>query len=355
MNNLYAGDYKRYMLVPAAFFIVFAFMILIAPGVQPGIDLKGGTSIILRSDKPLDKDALQAALRQKFSLTELQISSVSSPSGYGLNIQYAEETNIASAQKFLDQAKQALKSNPGDASSLAAQSIAAASKFTDSPSVAGKSPEQAVETATAALSKAQEAFNLSIQDTIRTTFGLGDELRIQKREIGATLGAAFYSQGIMASIFAFVLVVIVVFVFFREFVPSAAIIAAMLFDIAAALAMMAVLSIPLSLSTIPALLMLIGFSVDTDMLLTTRLLMRKDGTVQERAYNSLITGLTMTGTQLAALIAMMGLSYFWQISVVFEISIVLFFGLAADIISTWLMNAPVLLWYIENKEAKGGL
>jgi len=66
----------------------------------------------------------------------------------------------------------------------------------------------------------------------------------------------------------------------------------------------------------------------------------------------MITGLTMTSTAIAALLAMLVLSYFSQIEVIFQISAIIIFGLVAGILSTWFMNAAVLLWYIEGRGGK---
>ena len=98
--------------------------------------------------------------------------------------------------------------------------------------------------------------------------------------------------------------------------------------------------------------MLVGYSVDTDIMLTTRLLKRKEGGLKERSYEAMKTGLTMTLTTMAALSVMITLSFMYQIVVIFDLTVVLFFGLVADIISTWLMNAPILLAYAESK--RGG-
>jgi len=144
-------------------------------------------------------------------------------------------------------------------------------------------------------------------------------------------------------------VILVIFVVFREIVPSLAVIGAATFDVLAALAAMAVLGIPLSLASIPALLMLVGYSVDTDIMLTTKVLKRRDADPRTRAQDSLLTGLTMTGTTLVAVAFMTVLSFYAQIFVVFDLAVVLFFGLIGDLISTWFMNAPVLLWYAEKK------
>ena len=118
---------------------------------------------------------------------------------------------------------------------------------------------------------------------------------------------------------------------------------------------MAIFQIPLSLATIPALLMLIGYSVDTDIMLTTTVLKRREKELHERAGDALVTGLTMTTTTVAALFVMLILSYFGQIIIVFEIAAVLLFGLFADLISTWFMNAEILLWYAKRKNKKSGV
>ena len=64
------------------------------------------------------------------------------------------------------------------------------------------------------------------------------------------------------------------------------------------------------------------------------------------------TGLTMTLTSMAALLVMILFSYFYQIEVIYQISTILFFGLIGDLIATWLMNAPILLWWIDKKGSK---
>jgi preprotein translocase subunit SecF len=65
----------------------------------------------------------------------------------------------------------------------------------------------------------------------------------------------------------------------------------------------------------------------------------------------MITGLTMTTTALAALVAMFIVSSglvtsFTRIDIIRDISVVLIFGLIADMINTWMTNAGILRWYI---------
>ncbi len=84
-------------------------------------------------------------------------------------------------------------------------------------------------------------------------------------------------------------------------------------------------------------------------MLTTRLIKNKGGSSSEKVMKAMETGLTMTGTTLAALVVLFFVSSFVGVEVISQIAIVLLFGLLADVISTWLMNAPILLWYTEGR------
>ena len=96
--------------------------------------------------------------------------------------------------------------------------------------------------------------------------------------------------------------------------------------------------VQLSLGTVAALLMLIGYSVDTDILLSMRVLKRK-GDVDEKIRGAMGTGLTMTGTTIAAVIALIIVSNFLylivpsftRMDVIADMTTVLIFGLAADV------------------------
>jgi preprotein translocase subunit SecF len=119
---------------------------------------------------------------------------------------------------------------------------------------------------------------------------------------------------------------------------------------------MDVFGVALTLGTVAALLMLIGYSVDTDILLTTRLLKRK-GELNEKIIDAMKTGLTMTTTTLAALLALFIVSSgsvmsFIRIDIIRDISVVLIFGLIADIVNTWMTNVGILRLYIEKSGMK---
>lgn len=179
---------------------------------------------------------------------------------------------------------------------------------------------------------------------------------VEIRDMGEVFSQSLQRQAVRAIIISFILMAIVVFAVFRTFVPSGAVLISAFADIAFAAAMMDVFGIVLSLGTVAALLMLIGYSVDTDILLTTRLLKRK-GELNDKIKDAMKTGLTMTTTTLAALIALFIMSSgiissFMLIDILRDISVVLIFGLIADMINTWMTNVGILKWYIERGTRK---
>ncbi len=345
-------NYKLYMLIPAVLFIVFLFTIFVWPSIPRGIDLQGGTLLVVRSEKPIDALEVKQLLSDNFDLLDLKVNGISGPNGYGVNIQFAGNQTILSATELLDSAKSSLGSNPAAARQNAIQAVDLLSPFVQALPLS-QEPEKAVSEAEAILVEANKNINQGMQELIVEHFALGEKVAFQRKEVSPTLGATFWATAFNVAIASGILIILVIFLFFRKIIPSVAVIAAAIFDVAGALALMAVFGIPLSLSSIPALLMLVGYSVDTDIMLTTRVLQRKEKTPAGRAADSMATGLTMTGTTIAALLSMLVIAYMSQIFVIFEIAAVILFGLLADLVSTWLMNAEILLWYVERKKKLG--
>jgi len=163
--------------------------------------------------------------------------------------------------------------------------------------------------------------------------------------IGPALGGAFWYQAQLGIITAFIFMGIIVFVIFRTVIPSLAVILAAVSDIIITLAFMQIFGIELSLAGFAAILMIIGYSVDTDILLTTRFL-RGSGLLIERIKRTLKTGLTMSFTSIGALAALL---LFGITPVLSQIATVLLIGLSVDIVNTWLQNSVLLRWYCEKK------
>jgi preprotein translocase subunit SecF len=187
-------------------------------------------------------------------------------------------------------------------------------------------------------------------DVIALTNSLQGTATIQSfRAVGPLLSKQTLNQVYYALGFAFLFMSITVFIIFRNLVPSLAVIFAALSDIIIAVGGMSLFGIPLSLASVGALLMLIGYSVDTDILLTTRVLKRREGTINERAVDAMKTGFTMAAAAIGSMVALyLAVRFFMPYAQVLEdIASVLIIGLVADVLATWLMNLGILRWYME--------
>ncbi len=101
----------------------------------------------------------------------------------------------------------------------------------------------------------------------------GDDAEI--RHMGPIYSQELQAQVIRYLPLSFILMALVVFIVFRQVVVSLLVVLCALADILTAAASMNLTGVQLSLGTVAALLMLIGYSVDTDILLTMRVLKRK--------------------------------------------------------------------------------
>lgn len=143
--------------------------------------------------------------------------------------------------------------------------------------------------------------------------------------------------------------ILLALLYIRYSVPSAAVVLAAVADILMTLVAVNLLGIPLSAAGIIAFLMLIGYSVDTDILLTTRVLREQTGTINARIWGAFKTGITMTLTAIAAV----GVSLFLTMSyseTLAQIFTIMLIGLGFDIFNTWVTNASLLKWYMEGKQ-----
>ncbi|SHG71720.1 protein translocase subunit SecF [Halobaculum gomorrense] len=176
--------------------------------------------------------------------------------------------------------------------------------------------------------QAEEAgFTIRSIDSVSASFG-SDTQRL------ALLGVGVAFAGMAALVFAL----------FRTFVPSVAVVVSAFSDIVIPVALMNLLGIELTLGTVAALLMLIGYSVDSDILLNNSVL-RRSGDFYESTYRAMRTGVTMTVTSLAAMAVMAVVAGVYGIGLLASIGTILVFGLAADLMNTYLLNVSLLRWY----------
>lgn len=288
IKQFYEAKYKKLLIIPFLL-LVLAFAQIgwqysqTGDFVNRGISLKGGSSIIINHDF-IDVASLETFLNTKFPRADITVRSLSS---------------------------------------------------------AGQVIGVAIE------SDAQDQEEINIVMNV-----LEKELNINKETfsveiIGSSLGESFFKQMVTALMIALLLMGIVVFIYFRTIVPSLAVILAAFSDIVVTISIFNLTGIKLSTAGIAAFLMLIGYSVDTDILLSSRVLKRKEGTTMEKIYSAIKTGLMMSATTLTALgIALI----FVQSDIIKQIMVVLFIGLLVDLIMTWIQNTGLLRLYLERKK-----
>lgn len=160
-----------------------------------------------------------------------------------------------------------------------------------------------------------------------------------------------YRQLMISLALAFLLMTIVVFILFRNFAPSLTVVSCVLIDMIMTITVVNLLGIKISTGGIIAFLMLIGYSVDTDILLTNRLIKRKDGTTNQKILGAVKTGITMTLTSLLAIVASLLVVKSFS-PILTQIFLIIVIGLFFDLINTWITNVSILKWHVQNKENK---
>ncbi|OYT34054.1 MAG: hypothetical protein B6U87_02610 [Candidatus Aenigmarchaeota archaeon ex4484_52] len=175
-----------------------------------------------------------------------------------------------------------------------------------------------------------------------------DENNIRQDYVSSLLSKNFLSQAQFALIIALIAMAIVIFISFRALAPSLAIMLAAICDIVFTIAAMNIIGLKLTLASLTGLLMLIGYSVDTDVLLTTRVLKRRfEGTIDKQTKSAIKTGLTMTLTTIVSLFV---LYLFAGGTKIGETAIVIIIGLIADMPFTWFQNVGILSRYIKKTQ-----
>ncbi|MFC6615781.1 protein translocase subunit SecF [Halopenitus salinus] len=162
--------------------------------------------------------------------------------------------------------------------------------------------------------------------------------------VSASFGSGVQTQALGGLLVAFLGMSVLVFAMFRTFVPSIAVVLSAFSDLVIPVAVMNLLGIDMTLGTVAALLMIIGYSVDSDILLNNSVL-RRTGGFYESVSRAMRTGVTMTITSIAAMAVMAVVATVFGVDLLRDIGIILAVGLCADLMNTYLLNVSLLRWY----------
>lgn len=294
IKNIYENKYKQLMWFP--FIILIAAIILIGyqtattgDFVNKGISLKGGSTITLSQAEELDYSGLESFLKENHPKAEVSLRTITAA---------GKTTAIAIDSNLQDKAE----------------------------------IDALLETLGQKIDLKKTHYNVEI--------------------IGESLGSSFFKQAGLALIISFLLMGLVVIAYFRVWIPSLAVIICAFSDIVVTLAIFNLTGMRLSTAGVAAFLMLIGYSIDTDILLTSRVLHRKEGTVMDRVYSSIRTGMTMSITTVCVVAVAL---IFVQSETIRQIMLIVMIGMFVDMIMTWVQNVGILRLYLEHKEKKRGL
>ncbi len=346
-------NYKVLAVLPLAFALLMALVVL-TRGVELGIDFKGGTWIEVLTDKDLTPE-IQAQIQEGLKAKGLQ--DVKLYVGWDVESGKNKLTIASTSVVGKDEIASVVSPYVGELLDSDVAKAAYAGKpsadLADRLSAILKQRVDVAEEDGELVITALDLDEASLQSALAYSSGQTLDVRVEKknlnsRTVGATLGKTFKEQGIKALIAAYVLISIVVFVAYRTIVPSIAVLQAAVCDPLIAFGFMSLLGIPLEPATLAALIMLIGYSVDSDILITSRTLRQRGRSVDESIDSALGTGLMMTGTTIAVMTVMLIVSStLTQITTLYNISLVLLIGLIADLFTTWFTNAGILKWYLE--------
>ncbi|MFP3950009.1 MAG: hypothetical protein ACLFUZ_02845 [Candidatus Micrarchaeia archaeon] len=356
--NVYKGDYRLLTIIPVILIIISLFLI---PNLKFGVDFRGGTLVTLQLTGDLDSDALESDLIAQGFDAEVRVFEGSM--GKTAEIEVSQTDDMLEA----DSLKEEFNTLIDEVSILQAQSY-------DDPSVESEYREKKEELN----QKADRMFELAGSSTraelqpnlnqLKKQFS-DAYLQVYSRNnerimavvsehaeyssystetVSPALSLHFIDQAGTVVFYSAILSVILVFFFFRAPIPSLAVLVGAFSDIVIALGAMSLFGIPLSLPSFAALLMLIGYSLDTDILLTMRILKRR-GDPRENAFDAMKTGMTMSLTAIIAFSALFILAALTHIPTYYEISSVALAGLVGDLFATWGINAVMVLYYKEKK------
>jgi len=164
--------------------------------------------------------------------------------------------------------------------------------------------------------------------------------------IGSELGSLFFQQVIQLLVVAFVLMSIVIYFIYRNFVSSFGIVLASFANIVTTLAMTSLLGIRISFAGFAGLLMLIAYTVDTNIVLTTKVLKSTPAEFKKQYKKALITGVTLIATIALTMFIVQLIS---TSRLLVNIAQVLVVGFVVDLIFTWMLNSALLEWFVKRR------
>jgi preprotein translocase subunit SecF len=351
LPNIYEGDYRKLTIIPLILVAVALFYI---PTIKMGVDFQGGTLVTLSLTEPVNAEDLQMKLQEEG--LEATVNVFDTSVGYKAEVEVPQSDKLVKAEEL----KGEFNSLFPIVSELEIRSYSNSSyleEFRTKKAELEIIAEGMYEIANVnPISNTTNDLERNFKEAYSTVYSnyqndISEPINkhvkydsISVQTVSPVLSLKFINTVIDTAMIAALLSIVLVFFFFRAIPPSVAVLVGALADIIIALGAMGLFGIPLTLASFAALLMLVGYSLDTDILLTTRILKRR-GNPRENAFDAMKTGLTMSITGIIAFSSLFILSLMTHIPTYFEISAVALAGLVGDMFATWGINAVLVLHF----------
>ncbi|RMD45970.1 hypothetical protein D6829_00885 [Candidatus Pacearchaeota archaeon] len=331
----YNKNYRKLLILPAivlaiAIIYIIVFSIHNGDAIRKDVSLTGGTTISVVTGKPVEE--LKSFLKGKIS--DFSVKAISDNSGRQI------ELSVIVKEEDTEKLKQLLGEFIGEELNQENSSIE-----TTSASLSKEFYKQVITAVILAF------FWMSAVVFVIFAKGKGIKAKVIFVNIlfGFFLGNFFFTINKLASAAIFLaFAYYLIRTYIRFSVPAFAVILSAFADIVMTLAVVDLIGMKVSTAGIVAFLMLIGYSVDTDILLTTRLLGKREET-NKALFKAFKTGVTMTLTSIAAVVAALFAVYSFG-TALNQILTILLIGLVFDLFNTWITNASMIKWYVEVKK-----
>lgn len=167
--------------------------------------------------------------------------------------------------------------------------------------------------------------------------------------MGSTITDIYKDQARNAAIAALVAMAIILFISLRKYPVVGSILLVIGLDFLGILGGMTLLGIELTRASMAGILLIFGYAVNTNILLSTNIIKRRGGTDRERAGKAMSTGIKMSSTSAAAMVV---LNLVAQAPELKQISAVLVIGILVDMVNTWLLNSGLIVHQQKTEEEK---
>ena len=331
-EKTYNKNYKKLLIIPAvllALSLIYIFYFYAQTGdiINKDVSLTGGTTITLFVDIPAEE--IESQLSE--SIQYFSIRTISDNSGNQLQVV------ITVPEEQTENLENSLKQIVGQLTSDNS------SKESTSSSLGEDFFKQLIVAVLLAF--------FWMAAVVFIIFAKGKKLKfytiILNIFLGFFMGLIFFNISIVISVIILAAIAaLLIYIYIKNSVPAFAVMLSAFADITMTLALVNFIGMKISAAGIVAFLMLIGYSVDTDILLTTRLLKRTES-INAALYRAFKTGTTMTLTSIIAIIAALIAIYSFS-TILNQIFLILLIGLGFDLFNTWITNASIIKWYVSD-------